>query len=124
MTTNVAESFNNVLKGVRALLLCVIIELTFYRTSDYFRDWGNSVVACDTRFSSKVEEILEKRRGKTHHHRTRILIYKLMSLRFDASADMHLLIAPETPSNSVNSGATKLHAHATSPNYTIFHAPM
>jgi hypothetical protein len=62
MTTNVAESFNNVLKEVWALPLCAIIELTFYRTADYFRDRGNSVAACDTRFSSKVEEILEKER--------------------------------------------------------------
>jgi hypothetical protein len=72
MAMNVAESFNNVLKGVRALPLCAIIELTFYRTVDYFHDRGNSAAACDTRFSSKVKEILEKRRGKAHHHRTRI----------------------------------------------------
>jgi hypothetical protein len=72
MMTNVAESFNNVLKGVRALPLCAIIELTFYRTADYFYDRENSVAACDTWFSSKVEEIIEKRRGKVHHHRTRI----------------------------------------------------
>jgi hypothetical protein len=31
-----------------------------------------AVMVCETRFSSKVEEILEKRRGKAHHHRTRI----------------------------------------------------
>jgi hypothetical protein len=62
MTTNVAESFNNVLKEVWALLLCAILELTFYQTADYFRDRGNSAAACDTRFSSKVEEILEKER--------------------------------------------------------------
>jgi hypothetical protein len=36
MMTNVAESFNNVLKGVQALPLCAIIELTFYRIADYF----------------------------------------------------------------------------------------
>jgi hypothetical protein len=72
MTTNVTESFNNVLKGVRALPLCAIIELTFYRTADHLRDRGNSAAACDTWFSSKVEEIIEKRRGKVHHHRTRI----------------------------------------------------
>jgi hypothetical protein len=72
MTTNVVESFNNVLKGLQALPLCAIIELTFYRTADYFCDRRNSATACDTRFSSKVEEILEKRRGKSHHHRTRI----------------------------------------------------
>jgi hypothetical protein len=72
MMMNVVESFNNVLKGVRALPLCAIIELTFYQTTDYFHDWGNSVAPCDTWFSSKVEEIIEKRRGKAHHHHTRI----------------------------------------------------
>jgi hypothetical protein len=72
MMTNVAESFNNVLKGVQALPLCAIIELTFYWTTDYFCDRGNSAAACETRLSSKVEEILEKRRGKAHHHRTRM----------------------------------------------------
>jgi hypothetical protein len=72
MMMNAAESFNNVLKGVWALPLCAIIEFTFYWTADYFRDQGNSIATCDTWFSSKVEEIIEKRRGKAHHHRTRI----------------------------------------------------
>jgi hypothetical protein len=66
------------------------------------------------------------RKGEVKHTiiMQEFLIYKLMSLRFDAIAGMHLLIAPETPSNSVNSGATKLRAHETSLNYSIFHAPM
>jgi hypothetical protein len=72
MTMNVAKFFNNVLKGVRALPLCAIIELTFYRTANYFRDRRNSDASCDSWFSSKVEEIIEKRRGKVRHHRTRI----------------------------------------------------
>jgi hypothetical protein len=81
MMMNVAESFNNVLKGVPALPLCAIIELIFYRTADYFRDWENSAAACDTRFSSKVEEILEKRRGKAYHHRT--IIFDLQTNEFE-----------------------------------------
>jgi hypothetical protein len=83
MTTTVAKSFNNVLKGVRALPLCAIIELTFYQTSDYFCDWGNSVAACYMWFSSKLEQIIEKRRGKAHHHRPRI--FNLQTNEFEIS---------------------------------------
>ena len=72
MTTNIAESFNNVLKGVRGLPLCSIIELTFYRTADYFRDRGNAAMQCSTRFSPRVESIIEKRKAKAQFHRTRI----------------------------------------------------
>ena len=72
MTTNIAESFNNVLKGVRGLPLCSIIELTFYRTADYFRDRGNAAMQCSTRFSPRVESIIEKRKVKAQFHRTRI----------------------------------------------------
>ncbi|XP_062218620.1 uncharacterized protein LOC133918660 [Phragmites australis] len=72
MTTNIAEAFNNVLKGVRGLPLCAIIELTFYRTADYFRDRGNAAMKCSTRFSPKVEQIISRRRSKAHFHRSRI----------------------------------------------------
>ena len=72
MTTNIAESFNNVLKGVRGLPLCSIIDLTFYRTTDYFRDRGNAAMQCSTRFSPRVELTIEKRKTKAQFYRTRI----------------------------------------------------
>ena len=72
MTTNISESFNNVLKGVRGLPLCAIIELTFYRMADYFRDRGVKAEECTTVFSKKVEEIISQKRGKAQAHRTRI----------------------------------------------------
>ena len=72
MKTNIAESFNNVLKGVRGLPLCFIVELTFYRTTDYFRDRGNAAMQCSTRFSPRVELTIEKRKMKAQFHRTRI----------------------------------------------------
>ena len=72
MTTNIAESFDNVLKGVRGLPLCSIIELTFYRTADYFRDRGNAAEQCNTRFSSRVDLTIAKRKTKAQFHHTRI----------------------------------------------------
>ena len=72
MTTNIAESFNRVLKGVRSLPLCAIIELTFCRTAEYFRDYGNQADECTTRFAPRVHTLLDARRAKAQHHRTRI----------------------------------------------------
>jgi hypothetical protein len=36
MTSNMAECFNNVLKGVRALPVTAIVEYTFHKLSAYF----------------------------------------------------------------------------------------
>ena len=72
MTTNIADAFNNILKGVRGLPLCAIIELIFYRMADYFRDRGIAAMECSTQFAPKVEEIISRRRSKAHFHRTRI----------------------------------------------------
>ena len=38
MTTNLAEVYNWVLRGVRSLALVGIIEFFLYRTCEYFRD--------------------------------------------------------------------------------------
>ena len=72
MTTNIAESFNKVLKGVRSLPLCAIIELTFYRIAEYFRDYGNQAKGCTIRFAPRVHMVLDARRTKAQYHRTRI----------------------------------------------------
>jgi len=61
-----------VLKGARGLPLCAIIELTFYRTVDYFRDHGNIAMQCNTPFAPRVEVTISKRRSKAYFHRTRI----------------------------------------------------
>ena len=72
MTTNIAEVFNNILKGVWGLPLCAIIGLTFYRTVDYFRARGDVAINCSMRFAPKVKEIIFKRKNKTYFHRARI----------------------------------------------------
>src|SRR5436190_23579792 len=113
MTTNIAESFNRVLKGVRSLPLCAIIDLTFYRTAEYFRDSGNQAEECTTRFAPRVHKLLDARRAKAQHHRTRIYIGAITSLRYCANAGMPQRIAPETPCNSVSLALRKLSALAT-----------
>src|SRR5438132_2049391 len=72
MTTNIAQSFNKILKGVQSLPLCAIIELTFYRTVEYFRDYDNQAQGCTTRFAPRVHMVLDARRANAQHHRTRI----------------------------------------------------
>ena len=52
--------------------MCAIIELTFYRTAEYFRYSGNQAEECTTRFAPRVHTLLDARRAKAQHHRTRI----------------------------------------------------
>ncbi len=118
MITNITESFNNVLKGVRGLPLCSIIELTFYRTTDYFRDRGNAAMQCSTRFSPRVESI---RHGSIVQG---FLTWATTSLRLCAVVGTHQDTLPETPSNNASLEPTRSGAHATSQNCTIFHALM
>src|SRR6266508_6940597 len=100
MTTNIAESFNKVLKGVRGLPLCSIIELTFYRTADYFR------------------------RGRRRHNSIvqGFLTWATIHLRLCAVVGTHQDTVLETPSNNASLVPRRSGAHATNQNYTIFHA--
>jgi hypothetical protein len=36
MTTNISEVFNFVLKGIRALPVCGIVDYTFHKCNEYF----------------------------------------------------------------------------------------
>ena len=101
MTTNIAESFNKVLKGVRSLLLCAIIELTFYRTAEYFRDYGNQAEGCTTRFAPRVHMLLDARRRRRSTIVQGSSIGAITSLRYWVNASMPQGIALETPCNSV-----------------------
>src|SRR5438128_4123327 len=101
MTKNIAESFNKVLKGIRSLPFCAIIELTFYRTADYFRDYGNQAKGCTTRFAPRVQMLLDDRRGRRSTTVLGPSIGTITSSRFCATASILQGIAPETLCNSV-----------------------
>ena len=112
MTTNIAESFNNVLKGVRGLPLCSIIELTFYRTANFFRDRGNAAMQCSTRFSPRVESIIEKRKAKAQFHRTRI--FNLGNKEFEVMCCHRYALG-------YSAGGTVQQCQIGAENYTILH---
>ena len=40
MTSNMAECFNNVLKGVRALPVTALVQYTFYKLNEYFQKYS------------------------------------------------------------------------------------
>jgi hypothetical protein len=43
MTTNILELFNFVLKGIRALSICGIVDCTFCKCNEYFINrWGKA----------------------------------------------------------------------------------
>ena len=73
MTTNLAEVYNWVLRGVRSLPLVGIVEFFLYRTCEYFRD--RYAVAqkdmADNRkvYGYKITEYMEAAFKKAHLHR-------------------------------------------------------
>jgi hypothetical protein len=74
MTTNISEVYNNVLKGARGLPVAAILELTFYRSVEYFRKRRIIVNALHANGTVWVEEILvhlERKREKTNQHHVR-----------------------------------------------------
>ncbi|KAK1667171.1 hypothetical protein QYE76_055330 [Lolium multiflorum] len=62
MTSNMAECFNNVLKGVRALPVTTIIQYTFEKLNVYFQNYTDETekeIARNCEFPTKVEEFME-----------------------------------------------------------------
>ncbi|KAK1669244.1 hypothetical protein QYE76_057403 [Lolium multiflorum] len=62
MTSNMAECFNNVLKGVRALPVTAIIQYTFEKLNVYFQNYTDETekeIARNCEFPTKVEEFME-----------------------------------------------------------------
>jgi hypothetical protein len=71
MTTNISEVYNNVLKGARSLPVAAILELTFYRTVEYFRTRRTIVNAQHANGTVWVVDIvnhLERKREKANQH--------------------------------------------------------
>ena len=73
MTTNLAEVYNWMLRGVRSLPLVGIVEFFLYRTCEYFRD-RYAVVETDMTdnrkvYGYKITEYIEVAFKKAHLHR-------------------------------------------------------
>ena len=74
MTTNISEVYNNVLKGARGLPVTAILELTFYRTNEYFRDRrakANEKLANGQMWVDDINTYIEAKREKANRHQVR-----------------------------------------------------
>lgn len=74
MTTNISEVYNNVLKGARSVPMTAIMELTFYRTNEYFRQMRGVANALNAQGEVWVEEIkehIQRKRNKSNQHHIR-----------------------------------------------------
>lgn len=54
LTTNIAESFNNVLRGARHLPIKACIDLTFNRIVQLFRKYSEAAMNCNTPLPSRM----------------------------------------------------------------------
>lgn len=62
MTSNMAECFNNALKGVRAFPVTAIIQYTFEKLNVYFQNYTDETekeIARNCEFPTKVEQFME-----------------------------------------------------------------
>src|SRR6266540_3404229 len=75
MTTNLAESYNMVMRGVRCLPLVGIVKFIMYGCAKYFRDRYNvvspSLNNLGMLFGYKITEYMDKKITKTQQHNVR-----------------------------------------------------
>jgi len=75
MTTNISECVNNVLKGVRNLLISPIVQATYYRSTEPFVKRGSeaqAMMASCKIYSDKVMDNLAKERTISNTHQVYI----------------------------------------------------
>nr|XP_051197453.1 uncharacterized protein LOC127310862 [Lolium perenne] len=71
MTSNMAECFNNVLKGVRALPVTAIIQYTFEKLNVYFQNYTEETekeIARNCEYPTKVQEFMDFQARKADSH--------------------------------------------------------
>ena len=69
--TNLAEVFNNVMKGVRFLPITTLVEFTFYRVNDYFvkrRESANAWLIGGNMYTSHATKIIARNTEKANYH--------------------------------------------------------
>ena len=70
-TTNMAEVFNDIMKGARFLSVTTIVELTFYRVNKWFvkkREIARERLASNHPYTVYVERKTEANRRKARYH--------------------------------------------------------
>ncbi|XP_074314902.1 uncharacterized protein LOC141651076 [Silene latifolia] len=71
-TTNLAEVFNNVLKGARFLPITALVKVTFFRVNSYFvqrREFAKARIMEGLKFSPVVTKYVENNFEKAAHHK-------------------------------------------------------
>ncbi|KAH9615268.1 hypothetical protein KSS87_003641, partial [Heliosperma pusillum] len=72
LTTNLAEAFNNVLKGARFLPITALVQFIFFRVNAYFverRDEARKRLLQGQHYSSKITHLLEENCKKGAYHK-------------------------------------------------------
>ncbi|KAH9611124.1 hypothetical protein KSS87_011978 [Heliosperma pusillum] len=72
LTTNLAEAFNNMLKGARFLPITALVQCIFFRVNAYFverREEARKRLLQGQHYSSKITHLLEKNCKKEAYHK-------------------------------------------------------
>nr|AAP21405.1 putative mutator-like transposase [Oryza sativa Japonica Group] len=86
MTSNMAESFNNVLRGIRKLPVTAIVAYTFSKCNSWFVDRHKEAtvdILCGKKWPTKVKDILEEQQRRTLGQRA--ACFDFPSMKYEVS---------------------------------------
>nr|AAS07186.1 putative MuDR family transposase [Oryza sativa Japonica Group]ABF97306.1 transposon protein, putative, Mutator sub-class [Oryza sativa Japonica Group] len=86
MTSNMAESFNNVLRGIRKLLVTAIVAYTFSKCNSWFVDRHKEAtvdILCGKKWPTKVKDMLEEQQRRTLGQRA--ACFDFPSMKYEVS---------------------------------------
>src|SRR5438876_9581577 len=97
MTTNQAESYNMVMRGVRCLPLVGIVEFIMYGCAKYFRDRYHAVSPTVNNpamvFENRITEYMHKKITKAQQHNVRPMDTRNKGLRLHVRTDLAVVCA-------------------------------
>ncbi|BAH93949.1 Os07g0513300 [Oryza sativa Japonica Group] len=86
MTSNMAESFNNVLRGIRKLPVTAIVAYTFSKCNSWFVDRHKEAtvdILCGKKWPTKVKDMLEEQQRRTLGQRA--ACFDFPSMKYEVS---------------------------------------
>ena len=129
MTSNQAESYNMVMRGILCLPLVGIVEFIMYGCAKYFRDHYNVVSPSlnnpEMLFGYRITEYMDKKITKTQQHNVDRWVQGNKYSRLHVRTDLAMVCAGRGwCRNACLERTARLLARAISQSYCIYHACM
>ncbi|KAD4889160.1 hypothetical protein E3N88_21233 [Mikania micrantha] len=117
LTTNISESFNNTLRGIRLMPIKAIIECTFNKAVEHFRRNTDIIENCDTLLPPRIWRLFNTRDLRSQEHMVtefdyRVVDYNQMDPRpqnFGYQIEINVVTRYQLPQNLVRGYGVDYH---------------